>query len=198
MAEHNLEQSPVQEEPSTDSEVHTVVVGEHQEPSKTDSDRFKETFGAQAAGVAIVTAQSPDGEPAGLTISSLSSVSADPPMVAFSFQGRSGSAAKIVDASSFLIHLVSGENVEIAQKFATSKYPKFEDESTWGWLPTGEPLVHGIGRVFRVEPVSRVEADPAVVFIARVTEFVQHETEAITPVVYHARKFHQLGDHYEI
>lgn len=170
----------------------------HNEPPKTDSDLFKETFGAQAAGVAIITAQAPTGEPAGLTISSLSSVSATPPMVAFSFQNRSGSAARIVDAPSFLIHLVSGENVEIAKKFATSNYRKFDDESSWGWLPTGEPLVHGINRVFRVEPVSRIDADPAVVFIARVKEFVRHCPAEVTPVVYHGRKFHQLGDHYAI
>lgn len=183
---------------TTDSPAETVVLDSENEPSKSDSELFKETFGAQAAGVAIVTAQGVTGEPAGLTISSLSSVSANPPMVAFSFQNRTGSAAKIVDSPSFLIHLISGENVDIAKKFATSNYPKFEDETSWGWLPTGEPLVHGINRVFRVEPVSRVDADPAVVFIARVTEFVQHNTDEITPVVYHARKFHQLGDHYVI
>lgn len=181
-----------------ESPVEAIILSPEHEPSKSDTELFKETFGAQAAGVAIITAQGADGEPAGLTISSLSSVSANPPMVAFSFQNRTGSAAKIVDAPSFLIHLISGENVDIAKKFATSNYPKFEDETTWGWLPTGEPLVHGINRVFRIEPVSRVEAEPAVVFIARVTEFVRHNTEEITPVVYHARKFHQLGDHYVI
>lgn len=181
-----------------DTPAEIVVPDSQNEPSKTDSELFKETFGAQAAGVAIITAQGPTGEPAGLTISSLSSVSADPPMVAFSFQNRTGSAEKIIDAESFLIHLISGENVDIAKKFATSGYPKFEDESTWSWSATGEPLVQGINRVFRIEPVSRVEADPAVVFIARVTEFVQHAPADLTPVVYHARKFHQLGDHYVI
>ncbi|MEX3610759.1 flavin reductase family protein [Rothia sp. LK2588] len=164
---------------------------------KTDKELFIESFGAQAAGVAIITAQGSDGQPAGLTISSLSSVSAEPPMVAFSFQGRTGSAAKIVDASSFLIHLVGGENVQLAQNFATSKFPKFADTSTWELLPTGEPLLAGVGRVFRVEPVSVVEANPAVVFLAKVTDFVRHDLEA-TPVVYHARKFHQLGEFYEI
>ncbi|MDO4253000.1 MAG: flavin reductase family protein [Rothia sp. (in: high G+C Gram-positive bacteria)] len=164
---------------------------------KSEAELFRETFAAQAAGVAIITASCQDGQPAGLTISSLSSVSADPPMVAFSFQNRSGSAAKIAEAPSFLIHLVSGENVGLAQRFAISKYPKFADPSSWDRLPTGEPLLHGIGRVFRVEPVSVVEADPALVYLARVTDFVRHDLEA-TPVVYHARKFHQLGDNYEI
>lgn len=161
---------------------------------KTAKDLFCEAFGAQAAGVAIITAEGSDGAPGGLTISSLSSVSADPQIVAFSFKDRTGSAARIVDASSFLIHLVAAENVDVAAKFAISKYPKFEDTSTWERLPTGEPLINGIGRVFRVVPLSQVDAGEAVVFTAEVTDFIRHDLNA-TPVVYHSRKFHALGDH---
>ncbi|MFW0109420.1 flavin reductase family protein [Rothia sp. P13129] len=166
--------------------------------SKTPAELFCECFGAQAAAVAIITAQDQQGFPAGLTISSLSSVSATPPIVAFSFQSRTGSAARIVDSESFLIHLVSGENVEVAKKFATSRYPKFEDRTTWDTLPTGEPLLQGFNRVLRVKPLQKIEADPAVVLTATVTDFIRHDTTTMTPVVYHARKFHRLGDFYEI
>ncbi len=165
---------------------------------KTDADRFKEAFGAQAAGVAIITAIGSDGKPAGITLSSLSSVSADPAMVAFSFQARKGTPERIADSKSFLIHLVDAQNVVIAKNFANTNYPKFEDESTYEFLETGEPMLKGFGRVFRVEPVSVVEANPAIVFLAKVTDFVKHEPQGATPVVYHARKFHQLGEHYEI
>ena len=161
---------------------------------RTAKDLFCEAFGAQATGVAIITAQGSDGEPGGLTISSLSSVSADPQIVAFSFKDRTGSAARIVDAGSFLIHLVSAENVDLASKFAISKYPKFEDTSTWDCLPTGEPLLHGIGRVLRVVPLSQIQAGEAIVFTAEVTDFIRHKLNT-TPVVYHSRKFHVLGEH---
>lgn len=161
---------------------------------KTASELFCEAFGAQASGVAIITAAGTNGEPAGLTISSLSSVSAEPPIIAFSFKDRTGSAARIVEAQSFLVHLVGAENVELAKKFATSKYPKFADTSTWDRLPTGEPLVHGIGRVFRAVPLSTVNAGEAVVFTAEVTDFIRHDLGSL-PVVYHARRFHTLGDH---
>jgi len=88
---------------------------------KTFTQIFYEAFGAQAAGVAVITAEDADGQPGGLTISSLSSVSAEPPIVSFSFKDRTGSAARIIDASSFLIHLIGADSVEIAQKFAVSK-----------------------------------------------------------------------------
>lgn len=160
----------------------------------TATDLFCEAFGAQAAGVAIITAEGADGEPGGLTISSLSSVSAEPPIVSFSFKDRTGSAARIVDADSFLIHLIGAENVETAKLFAVSKADKFGDTSTWDRLPTGEPLLHGISRVLRVKPIGTLNAGPAVVFTAEVTDFIRHDANA-TPTVYHARRFHGLGDH---
>lgn len=161
---------------------------------KTTTELFCEAFGAQAAGVAIITAEGSDGAPGGLTISSLSSVSAEPPIVSFSFKDRTGSAARIVESESFLIHLVGANNVELAQKFAVSKADKFADRSSWDRLPTGEPLLNGISRVLRVEPLSTVDAGPAVVFTAQVTDFIRHDADVV-PTVYHARRFHSLGDH---
>lgn len=161
---------------------------------KNLSQLFCEAFGAQAAGVAIITAEGSDGEPGGLTISSLSSVSAEPPIVSFSFKDRTGSAARILEAESFLIHLIGADNVEVAKKFAVSKADKFGDTSTWELLPTGEPLLHGVDRVLRVKPLGTLDAGPAVVFTAEVVEFIRHDADA-APTVYHARRFHGLGDH---
>lgn len=161
---------------------------------KTFTQLFCEAFGAQAAGVAVITAEGSDGEPAGLTISSLSSVAAEPPIVSFSFKDRTGSAARIIDAESFLIHLIGADSVEIAKKFAVSKADKFGDASTWDRLPTGEPLLHGVNRVLRVKPLGTLDAGPAVVFTAEVVDFIRHNADAV-PTVYHARKFHGLGDH---
>ena len=161
---------------------------------KTASVLFCEAFGAQAAGVAIITAEGSDGLPGGLTISSLSSVSAEPPIVSFSFKDQTGSAARIIDAQSFLIHLIGAENVEIAKLFAVSKADKFSDASTWDRLPTDEPLLHGVNRVLRVKPLGTLTAGPAIVFTAEVTDFIRHDAQA-TPTVYHARRFHSLGDH---
>lgn len=161
---------------------------------KNLSQLFCEAFGAQAAGVAIITAEGSDGEPGGLTISSLSSVSAEPPIVSFSFKDRTGSAARILEAESFLIHLIGADNVEVAKKFAVSKADKFGDTSTWERLPSGEPLLHGVDRVLRVKPLGTLDAGPAVVFTAEVVEFIRHDADA-APTVYHARRFHGLGDH---
>ena len=155
---------------------------------------FKQAFGHHPAGVAVITATDENGEPAGFTASSVTSIAAEPPIVAFSLKADSGSAGKIAAADSFLIHLLDAENVQIARNFATHGYPRFADTSAWEFIATGEPLVHDIRRVLRATPLSRVEAGPALVFTAQVEEFVRHDLPG-TPLVYHSREFHALGEH---
>ena len=155
---------------------------------------FKQAFGHPPAGVAVITATDENGEPAGFTASSVTSIAAEPPIVAFSLKADSGSAGKIAVADSFLIHLLDAENVQIARNFATHGYPRFADTSAWEFIATGEPLVHDIRRVLRATPLSRVEAGPALVFTAQVEEFVRHDLTG-TPLVYHSREFHALGEH---
>lgn len=54
---------------------------------------FRAAFRTHPAGVALITA-TVDGEPAGLTLSSLTSLSLDPMAVAFSFSRTTGSAGR--------------------------------------------------------------------------------------------------------
>jgi 3-hydroxy-9,10-secoandrosta-1,3,5(10)-triene-9,17-dione monooxygenase reductase component len=51
-------------------------------PAAPDARSFREALGRFATGVALVTA-APDGEPAGLIVNSLTSVSLEPPLVSF-------------------------------------------------------------------------------------------------------------------
>ncbi len=94
-----------------------------QAPIADTSEQFKLAFGHQPAGVAIITATDENGDPAGFTASSLTSVAAEPPIIAFSLKANSGSAAKIAAASSFLVHMLDAENVTLAKNFATHDYP---------------------------------------------------------------------------
>jgi len=68
------------------------------------------------------------------------------------------------------------------------------DETPCHSPASGGPLVHGVRRVLRATPLSRVEAGPALVFTARVEEFIRHDLGG-TPLVYHSRSFHALGKH---
>ncbi|EME35631.1 flavin reductase [Kocuria palustris] len=153
---------------------------------------FGAIFGSHPAGVAVITAEGPDG-PVGLTASSLSSVSADPPIIGFSLQARRGSAALVAEADTLLVHLLDSSNVAIARAFATHGAPRFGDAMNWRQLPTGEPLLTDVGRVMRVEPLARIKAGPALVFNCGVLEILGSEP-AGAPLVYHQRQFHSLSE----
>ena len=104
-------------------------------PLADTTEQFKLAFGHQPAGVAIITATDENGEPAGFTASSLTSVAAEPPIIAFSLKANSGSAAKIAAASSFLVHMLDAENVTLAKNFATPRLPPLRRPQHLGIRP---------------------------------------------------------------
>ncbi|MCJ8506225.1 flavin reductase family protein [Kocuria flava] len=153
---------------------------------------FKAAFAHHPAGVAVITARGPEG-PVGLTASSVSSVSVDPPILGFSLQARRGSAAVVAEAPSFLVHLLDAEDLALAQSFAVSGAPRFGADMPWEELPTGEPRLLGVGRVLRAVPLARIKAGPALVFNAAVVDVLGAESSG-SPLVYHRRRFHGLSE----
>ena len=156
------------------------------------AEAFKAAFAHHPAGVAVITAQGPAG-PVGLTASSVSSVSVDPPILGFSLQARQGSAALLADADSFLVHLLDAHNLALARSFAVSGTPRFGDDMPWEYLETGEPRLLGVARVLRAVPLARIKAGPALVFNAAVVDVLGAEGDG-SPLVYHRRRFHGLSD----
>lgn len=59
------------------------------------TEAFREAFRRHPAGVAVITAD-PGNQPVAMTVSSLISVSAAPPVVAFSLSTKSASSGKSV------------------------------------------------------------------------------------------------------
>ena len=169
-----------------------TVPADHLEGLGHVGEGFKAAFAQHPAGVAIITARGPEG-PVGLTASSVSSVSVDPPILGFSLQAKRGSAAIVADAESFLVHLLDAENLPLAQAFAVSGAPRFGTDMPWEYLRTGEPRLLGVARVLRAVPLARIKAGPALVFNAAVVDVLGGEGTG-SPLVYHRRRFHGLSD----
>ena len=169
------------------------------EPALTDS--FKAAFGGHPAGVSIITADSATG-PVGITASSVASVSAEPPLLAFSLAASSGSAAALAVASSVVVHLLTTDDLDLAKTFANSNSERFTGTMPWTRLETGEPLlVHG-GYALRCKILSRTPAGGSLLLAAQVLEIMTPGRNAksvpVSPgaaMVYHSRNFHALGEH---
>ncbi|MFC7927864.1 flavin reductase family protein [Microbacterium laevaniformans] len=160
----------------------------------TLTDKFKAVFRTHPAGVGVITADDGSG-PVAMTVSSLASVSAEPPFVVFSLSDFSRSSAIVRKAPTLVVHLPRAEQVELAKLGATPGVDRFADRSQWGRLETGEPYFPVSGRRLRCSIVTEVRAGNATVILARVLDITDDPEEDGGPLVYHNRTWHSLGAH---
>jgi 3-hydroxy-9,10-secoandrosta-1,3,5(10)-triene-9,17-dione monooxygenase reductase component len=106
-----------------------------------DSAKYRQVLGHFATGVTVITA-APDGEPVGLAVGSFSSVSLDPPLVAF-FAGKgSASWPKIEVAGAFCVNILAEDQEEVSRRFASKDEDKFGGLG-WTSAASGSPLLDG-------------------------------------------------------
>ena len=108
-----------------------------------DSKRFRHVLGHFPTGVAVVTALPPDGKPAGMAVGSFTSVSLDPPLVAFLPDRSSSSWPRIEEAGSFCVNILGAEQESICRTFAVKGGDKFA-ELSWRKAGSGSPLLDGV------------------------------------------------------
>lgn len=91
-----------------------------------DPRAFRLALGCFPTGVAIVTTRDATGAPVGLTISSLNSVSLDPPLILWSLQRSSPSLPAFLDADHFGVSVLASDQGAISNRFASRIPDKFE------------------------------------------------------------------------
>lgn len=107
-----------------------------------DATLFRETLGHYPTGVAVVTAVTDEGAPDGMVVGTFSSVSLDPPLIAFFPASGSRSFARLRSASAFCVNVLASDQERICRQIATSKESKFDGV---GWRPgaLGAPILDG-------------------------------------------------------
>lgn len=110
------------------------------EPS-IDSRLFRDVLGHFPTGVTAVTAVH-DGRPLGMAIGSFTSVSLDPPLVAFLPTKDSSTWAGIRAAGSFCVNVMAQDQMDTCGVMASRADDKFTDVE-WRPGPTGAPIIEG-------------------------------------------------------
>lgn len=104
---------------------------------------FRRVFRRHPAGVAIVCA-SDGGRPVGLTVTSLSSLSAAPPLISFGVGRRASAWAAVCAAEYFAVHLIAEDQQELAATFARSGADRFAPPTRWSPGPFGVPVLDDV------------------------------------------------------
>jgi flavin reductase (DIM6/NTAB) family NADH-FMN oxidoreductase RutF len=153
-----------------------------------DKQLFRQVFRRHAAGVAVVTTDAGRG-PAGVTVTSLASLSADPPLLSFSVSLTASIWPHLRDADTAVVHLLDAGHAEIARTFATSGIDRFAAPTRWYRLPTGEPVLEAAAWL-RVAIEHRHPAGGAHLIIGRIEQVGLAEHGA--PLLYHDGSYHAL------
>jgi flavin reductase (DIM6/NTAB) family NADH-FMN oxidoreductase RutF len=110
--------------------------------SAVDPVRFRQLLGTFATGVAVVTAQHPDGTPAGMTASAIASVSLDPPLLLVCVWHEADFHAVISQADHFGLSVLAEDQEDLSRRFSADVADKFHGV-VWQMHARGVPLLDG-------------------------------------------------------
>jgi len=155
---------------------------------------FRDAFRNHPTGVAVLTANGVNGALA-MTVGSLISVSANPPVVGFSLSSKAPSAAGILQAGSLVVHLLRQKDRELARLGATPGADRFGADVRWERLPTGEPRYLEVATWFRANIIGTLPLQEATLVAAQLLEGQcdkRHEDATSAPLVYLDRRWRRL------
>lgn len=158
------------------------------------SEDFRSAFRNHPAGVAVLTANVGD-EHAAMTVSSLFSISAEPPLMGFSVSDATSTAQVFNNAETVIIHMVDANSLWLAKLGATSGISRFGDPDQWEVLESGLRYFPAAPTIVAASVVDRVRAGGATVCVVQALELIKSETteDDRAPIVYHNRQWHRLN-----
>lgn len=165
----------------------TEVIRPH---TTVSAESFKAVFRRHPAGVAVITFAHGD-RVVGFTATSVISVSAAPPLFAFSIDSGSSSWPGLSTADTLAVSFLAAEQVDLSARFATSGIDRFANGG-WSRLPSGEPVIDQAQSWIRGRIVSRTPVGSS--FLVAVQALESHQHEDVPPLIYHDRSYHQV-DH---
>lgn len=154
-----------------------------------DTTEFRNVMGHFASGVTILTAEN-DGVRYGATISAVTALSADPPMVLACVNQRLGTHAAIRSARHFTINILHEDQTSLAHTFATPGADKFAGVSVHdgSYSPRlADALAHLTCRV-----IDDFEGGTHRIFVAEVLEA---QASSGNPLSYYRGRFGHFVPH---
>ncbi len=146
---------------------------------------LRRALGQYATGVTVVTTQSADGTPAGLTVNSFTSVSLDPPLLLWCLGLDSASFDTFRITEKHLINVLAADQLDTAKRFATRNADKFAGLK-WSPTDTGLPRLDGCIAWFECAIRSRYEEGDHLILVGRIESF---ETARGTPLIFHDSRY---------
>lgn len=107
------------------------------------AENFRQVMRCFPTGVTVVAVTDSEGEPWGLTVSSFTSVSLDPPLILVCIDRDSDTHDRIVEAPGFGVSVLAKGQAAVASRFAVDPAEGRFDHISWHLGATGYPVIDG-------------------------------------------------------
>lgn len=152
------------------------------------ADEFRRACSRFATGVTVATVLDSQGTPHGLTVSSFTSVSLDPPLILICL-GHAVTAIDIFRAAThFGVNVLSAAQQDLSDRFARKGFDRF-DGTPWQPGETGVPLLPGALAQIECAVHHRVTSGDHDIFIARMVR--AHVADG-DPLIHFGGAYHHL------
>lgn len=154
---------------------------------------FRDVMAQWPSGVTVVTTLV-DGAWHGMTASSFSSVSLEPPLVSVCLDRRLYSHGLISGAGVFGVNVLAKDQAEVARRFA-GMVPGLEDRfagETWTTAGTGVPLLDSALGWLDCRVVHEYPGGDHTIFVGEVV--AGHAARRTAPLLFHSRGWGQFAD----
>jgi flavin reductase (DIM6/NTAB) family NADH-FMN oxidoreductase RutF len=152
-----------------------------------DDARFRQVMGRFASGVTVVTTLF-QGERYGMTVSSFTSLSLDPPLVLICVDRRLATHDALLGAGQFVINILADNHEHLSRQFASREADKFEGVAHAPGL-LGIPVLDGALAVIECRLHSTAPGGDHTILIG---EVVAAEVGEGAPLLYYRSGYREL------
>ncbi|GAA4711007.1 flavin reductase family protein [Sphingomonas lutea] len=154
-----------------------------------DPRTLRDALGCFATGVTVATCLNPEGEPAGLTVNSFTSVSLDPPLLLVCLAKAAASAAALIAAPHFAVNVLQTGQKPDSIRFSTRDQDRF-GATSWTCGEDGAPILEESLGVFECARFAVYDGGDHHILVGRV---VKASFDAgLDPLLYFRGKYRRL------
>jgi flavin reductase (DIM6/NTAB) family NADH-FMN oxidoreductase RutF len=153
-----------------------------------DPRTLRDALGCFATGVTVVTCLH-EGQPAGLTVNSFTSVSLDPPLLLVCIAKQAASAPALTQASHFAINVLQTGQKPDSIRFSTRDEDRF-GTSRWACGEAGAPILEESLSVFECERFAVYDGGDHHILVGRVMK--ASFDASLDPLLYFRGRYRRL------
>jgi flavin reductase (DIM6/NTAB) family NADH-FMN oxidoreductase RutF len=156
-----------------------------------DPVRYREVIGSFVTGVAVVTADGPDG-PAGMTTNAVTSLSLDPLLLLVCFDNESRTLPAVRASGRFAVNVLRAGDEALARTFASKRVGREKFEAVTHTVAHGVPVLDDALAWVACDLDEVHPAGDHTIAIGRVTH-LDAETDAAAPLVFFRGRYGRLA-----